>query len=101
VRALDDAWSGIIDTRDDDSITDRPLVALLLAAVAGSPYEGAEADSPSVAVLRSIRATVNGWVHQRGESTHFAAVPFAELGLLTRRLDVAIQIVRRSPGGIR
>jgi hypothetical protein len=101
LRALDEAWRGIIDTRDDDSIDDRPIAALLFAAVAGGPYEGAEADSPAVAVLRVIRETVNGWAHAHSGSTLFASVAFIDLGLLTRRLDVAIQIVRRSPGGIR
>jgi len=101
VHALDDAWSGIIDTRDEGSTDDRPLVALLFAAVAGGSYEGAEADSPAVAVLRAIRATVNGWARAHSGSTLFASVAFVDLHLLRRRLDVAIQIVRRSPGGIR
>jgi len=100
-RALDEAWRGIIDTRDDDSLADRPFVSLLFAAVVGGSYEGAEADPPAVAVLRAIRATIEGWARARSGSTLFASVAFVELHLLTRRLDVAIQIVRRSPGGVR
>jgi hypothetical protein len=101
LRALDEAWRGILDTRDDYSFGDRPIVSLLFAALVGGPYEDAEADSPAVAVLRAIRATVEGWAHAHSGSTLFASVAFADLHLLARRLDVAIQIVRRSPGGIR
>jgi len=101
MRVLDEAWRDVIDTRDDDSLADRPFLSVLFAALVGGPYEGAEGDSPAVAVLRAIRATVEGWARAHSGSTLFASVAFVELGLLTRRLDVAIQIVRRSPGGIR
>jgi hypothetical protein len=102
LRALDEAWRSIVDTRpEDDGLTDRPLVSLLLAAVAGGPYEGAEGDPPAMAVLRTVRATVEAWLHQRSGSTVFASVSYVDLELLTRRLDVAIAVVRRSPGGIR
>lgn len=100
LRALDEAWRAIVGLPDDDADA-RPLLSLLLAAVAGGLYEGAEADPPAVAVLRAVRATVEGWAHQRSGSTLFASVAFVDLHLLARRLDVAIQIVRRSPGGIR
>jgi hypothetical protein len=96
VRALEEALRDIIDARDGEPLADRPLASLLFAAVVGSPYEGAEADSPGVAVLRSVRASVAGWAHMGGDNTRCAAVPFVEIGLLTRRLDVAIEIVRRA-----
>jgi hypothetical protein len=97
-RALNEALRTVIDARDEP-ITDRPLVSLLFAAVVGAPYEGAEGDTPGVAVLRAVRATVEGWAEQRNGSTLFAAVPFADLHILKRWLDAAIEIVRRSPGG--
>jgi hypothetical protein len=99
--ALDEAWRDILHTREDDPTDGRPLLTLLLAAVAGGPYEGAEADPPAVAVLRAVRATVEGWAHGHSGRTLFASVAFADLHLLTCRLNVAIAIVKRSPGGIR
>ncbi len=96
--ALDEALRAIIDTRDE-STADRPLVSLLFAAAVGAPYEGAEGDTPGVPVLRAVRATVEGWAEQRSGSTLFAAVPFADLHILTRRLDLGIEIVRRCPAG--
>ena len=90
----------VIDTTTrKESITDRPLVSLLFAAVVGAPHEGAEGDSPGVAVLRAVRATVEGWAEQRSGSTLFAAVPFVELHILTRRLDLGIELVRRCHAG--
>ena len=97
-RVMDDAWRDVIGGLEpsDDSIA-----AVLFAALVGGPYEGAEMDPPSVAVLRAVRATVDGWAHARGGSTMLAAVPFVDLELLARRLDVAIMLVKRSPGGVR
>ena len=77
------------------------IATVLLAAITGTPYEGAEMDPPSVAVLLAARASVNGWTHKGGNSTRGAFVPFIEIDLLARRLDAAIVIVRRSPGGVR
>jgi hypothetical protein len=105
VRALDEAWREIIHARNDDDeravLAERPLVSVLFAAIVGSAYEGAEFDPPSIAVLRAIRATIDGWAHARSGSTMFASVPFADLALLVRRLDAAIEIVRRSALGVR
>jgi hypothetical protein len=101
LRALNEAWRAVLDTQADDYAEgDRPLLTLLLAAVTGGSYEGAEADPPAVAVLRSARATVEGWARAHGASTLFASVAFVELELLVRRLDVALAIVKRSPGGV-
>jgi len=97
-RALNEALRAVIDTRDD-ATADRPLVSLLFAAVVGAPHEGAEGEAPAVAVLRAVRATVEGWAEQRSGSTLFAAVPFADLRILTRRLDLGIELVRRCPAG--
>jgi hypothetical protein len=99
-RALDEAWRDILDTREGEALADRPIVALLFAAVVGGPYDGAELDAPSVAVLRAIRATARGWACMVGDSTRCASVPFAEVDLLVRRLDVAIEIVRRTPAPV-
>ena len=101
LRALDDAWRAIVNTRPDDDGGARSFLALLLAAVTGNAYEGAEGDPPAVAVLGTVRATVEGWAHQRSGSTLFASVPYVELELLGRRLDLTIAVVRRSPGGVR
>ena len=100
--ALDDALHTLIniDARGEE-IDDRSLVSLLFAAVVGSSYEGAEADPPAIAILRAVRATVVGWAEQRGPSALFASVALVDLHILKRRLDLAIQIVKRSPGGIR
>jgi hypothetical protein len=100
LRALDEAWSDILDPRLD-GLHDRSLFSLMFAALVGGPYEDAEGDSPAVAVLRAIRETVEGWAHAHSGSTLFASVAFADLHMMTRRIDVAIQIVRQSPGGIR
>jgi hypothetical protein len=102
-RALDEAWRDIIHARHDDeeraALTDRPLISVLFAAIVGGPYEGAEIDPPSIAVLRAVRVTIDGWARARSGSTMFASVPFADLALLARRLDAAIEIVRRSAIG--
>jgi hypothetical protein len=102
VRALDEAWTDIIHdaARDGAELADGSILALLLAAITGTPGEEAEADPPGIAVLRTIRATVRGWSHTGGNSTRGPLVPFVEIDLLTRRLDAAIVLVRRSPGGI-
>ena len=92
--ALDEALRTVIDARREE-IDDRSLVSLLFAAVVGAPYEGAEADTPGVAMLRAVRATVEGWAEHRSGSTLFASVAFVDLHILKRRLDAAIEIVRR------
>lgn len=97
-RALDEAWRDIIAARrGDESLADRPIITVLLAALVAGPYESAEMDSVGVAVLRAIRATVDGWAHARGTSTSFAAVPFVDLVLLTRRLDAAMGVRHEPP----
>jgi len=101
LAALEEAWSAIVDTRPDDDGAGRPLLTLLLAAVTGSAYEGAEGEPPAVAVLRAVRATVEGWARSHSGSTLYASVPYVELELLARRLDLTIAVVRRSPGGVR
>jgi hypothetical protein len=94
--ALDEAWQCVIETRTGEALAERSITSLLFAAIVGGPYEGAELDSPGIAVLRAVRASVGGWAHMGGESTRCAAVPFIEIDLLTRRLDAAIEIVRRA-----
>jgi hypothetical protein len=100
LHALDDAWRSLLDGRDDEDEGERPLLALLLGAVVAGSYEGAEADPPVVAVLRAARATVEGWTRQHSASTRFASVAFVDLELLARRLDVALAIIKRTPGGV-
>jgi len=99
-RALDEAWDDIIHGAARNEALDS-LLAVLLGAVTGTPGEEAEADPPGVAVLRTVRATVDAWAHARSESTLFAAVAFVELDLLVRRLDAAVVLVKRNPGGVR
>jgi hypothetical protein len=100
LRALNEAWRALLDGRDDEDERERPLLTLLLAAAAGGSYTDAEADPPVVALLRKVRATVEGWAHAHSSSTLFASVAFVDLELLLRRLDVALAIIKRSPGGV-
>jgi hypothetical protein len=72
-----------------------PLSAVLFFALMGTPGERAEIDPPFVLALRAVRATLDGWAHARGESAMFAAVPFADLDLLARRVDATIELARR------
>ena len=81
------------DARREQAITDGPITGLLFAAVA-LVYEQAERAPPVCGVLHAIRETVEGWAHNRGESTLFASVPFADLALMVRRIDLAIALVR-------
>jgi hypothetical protein len=98
---IDGAWGDVIHgAARGDLPSDGPILALLLAAVTGTPGEGAEADPPGVAVLRAVRATVRGWGHAAGESARGAFVPFVEIDLLARRLDAAIGLMKRSAGGV-
>jgi hypothetical protein len=100
LRALNEAWRALLDGREDEDEGERPLLTLLLAAAAGGSYTDAEADPPVVALLRRVRATVEGWARQHSASALFASIAFVDLELLTRRLDVALAIIKRSPGGV-
>lgn len=64
----------------------------------GGLLHGCGSRPPVVALLRKVRATVEGWAHHPGESKLFASVAHVDLELLARRLDVALAIVKRSPG---
>jgi hypothetical protein len=61
----------------------------------GSPGARAEIEPPLVLLLRALRATVTGWARVSRQSTMFASVPLADLDLLARRIDAAIEIARR------
>jgi len=98
--AMLDAWRELLRARDDsgarEALSGLPLEGLLFVGLA-TIYEGAEMDPPVVGVLVALRKTVEGWAHAHGASTLYSAVPFADLTMLARRLDVAIEIVRRTP----
>lgn len=81
---------------EEDVLHDMPLAGVLFLALAGSPGERAEIEPPLVLVLRAIRATVGGWARVPSRSTVLAAVPLADLDLLARRVDAAIEIALRS-----
>jgi hypothetical protein len=66
----------------------------LFAAVA-AVYEGAEDDPPICGVLQAIRDTLKGWAQATGETELFASVPYPDLVLLMRRIDVAMAMARR------
>jgi hypothetical protein len=95
-----DAWRELLRAQDEgearEALSGLPLEGLLFVGLA-TIYEGAEMDPPVVGVLVALRNTVAGWAHAHGASTLYSAVPFADLTMLARRLDVAIEIVRRTP----
>ncbi len=95
-RAQDDG-----DAEAEATLQGMPLSAVLFFAIMGTPGERTEIDPPHRLALRAIRATVDGWARSRGGSTVLAAVPFADLDLLARRVDATIEIARggASPGG--
>lgn len=73
------------------------LPALLLYAL-GEPREAVEVEPVVIAVLDAIRSTVEGWatdLPERG-AVH---VSHHDMHVLVRRMDVAIEILRRSGGG--
>lgn len=101
--AVDDIVHARADAEEETALQEMPLTGVLFLALMGTPGERAEIDPPLVLALRAVRATVDDWAHQRGTSTRFADVSFADLDLLTRRLDATIEIARRgallAPGG--
>jgi hypothetical protein len=96
--AVELAWDDIKTAVDEDearsNLDGGTLIAWLFSAVSSGSYEGAESDPPTVSVLRAARETVEGWAHVHGESTHFASISYADLGLLARRIDAAIVLVK-------
>ena len=91
--AIGEAWHVMMNPRREDDLAAGPLTGLLFASVA-LVYERAEGEPPVCGVLHAIRETVEGWAHNRGESTLFASVSFADLALMVRRVDLAIALVR-------
>ena len=96
--AIGEAWHVMMDPRRDKAITDGPITGLLFACVA-FVYEQAEGDPPVCGVLHAIRETIEGWAHNRGESTLFSSVSYADLALMVRRVDLALALVRSDTAG--
>lgn len=96
---LHDAWSMLTDAETEDEVRDTlsglSLEGLLFAGLAAT-YERAEDHPPVAGFLAALRGTVDGWAHSHSGSTTFASVSFADLTMLSRRLDIAIEIVRRT-----
>lgn len=91
--AIGEAWRVMWDIRRERAITDGPITGLLFASVA-LVYERAEGEPPVCGVLHAIRETIDAWAHNRGQSTLFASVSFADLHLMVRRVDLALAMVR-------
>ena len=96
--AIEIAWEDIVAGVNEEgarfNLAGHPLVGWLFAACSSGPYEGAERDPPAIAILRGARETVEGWADSHNENVTLAEVSYADLGLLARRLDAAIQLVR-------
>jgi hypothetical protein len=96
--AIEIAWEDIVAGVNEDgarfNLAGHPLLAWLFAACSSGPYEGAEGDPPAIGILRGARETVEGWADSHNESTIFAEVSYADLGMLARRLDAAIMLVK-------
>jgi hypothetical protein len=96
--AVELAWDEILAAPNEDearrNLSGAPLLWWLFAACSSGSYEGAEGDPPAIPILRAARETVEGWARSHSGSTIFADVSYTDLGLLARRLDAAIQIVK-------
>jgi hypothetical protein len=100
IGALRDAWSDLVCEPNAgarrDALQAAPLSALLLYAI-GEPRETVQVEPIVLSVLAALRSTVDGWasgMRERGS----VLVPVDDLCMLARRMDVAIEIVRRGGG---
>jgi hypothetical protein len=94
-----DAWCMLVEADNEDEVRDTlsglSLEGLLFVGLAAT-YERAEDHPPVCGVLAALRGTVDGWANAPSGSTTFASVAFADLTMLSRRLDIAIEIVART-----
>jgi len=92
---IERAWREVKRTCEhDEPLTKLSLTALLLVAVTGMPPEHTSG-SPVATLLQTARAMVQAWALARSGSTLYASVPFVELDMLSHRLDVARELIRR------
>ena len=97
-----DAWRWLLGARDEGearaALVSLKMVDLLSLGLA-QVHEGSKCDAPVVGVLLSLRATVEKWRASSADTGEAPAVsvPCADLNVLARRIDVAIEIVRRTP----
>jgi hypothetical protein len=100
IGRLREAWTDLVCARNEEErlleLQLAPLAALLFY-VFGEPREEVEAEPIAVAVLAAIRSTVDGWTNETRER-EAVRVSLADLRMLARRVDVAIEIVRRTRG---
>jgi hypothetical protein len=100
IGALREAWSDLVCEPNGDArrraLDGAPLSALLFY-VMGEPRETVQVEPIALAVLAALRSTVDGWASATRERGS-VLVPIDDLYMLVRRLDVAIEIVRRGGG---
>jgi hypothetical protein len=100
IGALRDAWSDLVCEPNGDArrraLDGAPLSALLFYVI-GEPRETVQVEPIALAVLGALRSTVDGWASATRERGS-VLVPIDDLCMLARRLDVAIEIVRRGGG---
>lgn len=100
IGALREAWSDLVCEPNGAArrraLDGAPLSALLFYVI-GEPREAVHVEPIALAVLAALRSTVDGWAsgtRERGS----VLVPIDDLHMLARRVDVAIEIVRRGGG---
>ena len=94
VREMVKSWKGQTGEHGPRTpASELPLAALLLSGLTHGADEGPAAD-----VLTSVIETVEGWVRAMPDGETVAHVPPGDLMLLQRRLEVALELLRRGAG---
>ena len=93
LRRLAKTWKGQRDPDAPKALQDLPLSAVLLSGLTISADEG-----PAIDVLHGCFETIDGWRRSRAEDADTIEVSLAEVMLLARRLDVAMELIRRGAG---
>ena len=85
-------WKGQANPETSRSTYDLPLAALLLEGLALDSDEG-----PGLDILRGVAETMEGWLRTRADGTPLE-VSQADVRLLARRVEVAMELIRRGAG---
>ena len=94
VREMVKSWRGQTGEHGRRTpASELPLAALLLSGLTHGADEGPAAD-----VLTSAIETLEGWVLAMPDGQTVAQVPSSDLMLLQRRLEVALELLRRGAG---
>ena len=96
--AVEMAWDEILGAPNEDeprrNLDGAGLLGGCSRRAPRAPTKAPRVTRPPSPILRAARETVEGWARSHSGSTIFADVSYADLGLLARRLDAAIQLVK-------